>query len=328
MQMKISSMHSRISTHQTKPLMNSMRATRLAPLRVVSLRLTSKCGRYRSFLWVTGCSRGSSHRSRKQRDFRLERRQAPSNAGDLVLTHNADKDVAQSTNQLYHACVQPTILTQVLPLADDTISIRSLDWDRDRFDIEFGLEKGTTYNSYLICGDKTALVDASHEKFHSLYLETLDKQLQKLGRSLVTSTQAHALSPSIWFAPGRKIDYIIVSHTEPDHSGLIPAVLDRHPDAIVVGSKVRADESYADPFPLLLWVGTISEAPSTFPPTSFAFSDHPLIPLPSAPPTSPSPPPTPHPPSPTPHRSAFSSSRASPTAPSPPKRSRGGTGST
>lgn len=28
--------------------------------------------------------------------------------------------------------------TQVLPLAEDTVTIRSLDWDRDRFDIEFG----------------------------------------------------------------------------------------------------------------------------------------------------------------------------------------------
>ena len=28
--------------------------------------------------------------------------------------------------------------TQVLDLVDDTVSIRSLDWDRDRFDIEFG----------------------------------------------------------------------------------------------------------------------------------------------------------------------------------------------
>lgn len=37
---------------------------------------------------------------------------------------------------------------------------------------------------------------------------------------------------------GRKLDYIVVSHTEPDHSGLIPGVLDVHPDAIVVGSKV------------------------------------------------------------------------------------------
>ena len=30
------------------------------------------------------------------------------------------------------------IQTQVLPVADDTVGIRSLDWDRDRFDIEFG----------------------------------------------------------------------------------------------------------------------------------------------------------------------------------------------
>mmetsp|Transcript_9557 Transcript_9557/g.20353 ORF Transcript_9557/g.20353 Transcript_9557/m.20353 type:complete len:623 (+) Transcript_9557:94-1962(+) len=109
------------------------------------------------------------------------------------------------------------IQTQVLPIAADTVSIRSLDWDRDRFDIEFGLENGTTYNSYIIYGDKTALVDASHEKFHDLYLRTLKKQLD---------------------AAGRKIDYIIVSHTEPDHSGLIPAVLDMYPDAVVAGSKV------------------------------------------------------------------------------------------
>ena len=34
------------------------------------------------------------------------------------------------------------------------------------------LENGTTYNAYLIYGaDKTALVDASHEKFHNLFLE-------------------------------------------------------------------------------------------------------------------------------------------------------------
>ncbi|GMH33319.1 hypothetical protein BSKO_01153 [Bryopsis sp. KO-2023] len=107
--------------------------------------------------------------------------------------------------------------TQVLDVGEDTITIRSLDWDRDRFDIEFGLENGTTYNSYLIFGEKTALVDASHEKFEGLYLEALKKELEERGR---------------------KIDYIIVSHTEPDHSGLIPAVLDMYPDAVVAGSKV------------------------------------------------------------------------------------------
>ena len=60
------------------------------------------------------------------------------------------------------------------------------------------LQEGTTYNSYLIFGDKTALVDASHEKFRGLYLKALKEQLAARGRSL---------------------DYIVVSHTEPDHSG-------------------------------------------------------------------------------------------------------------
>jgi flavorubredoxin len=60
-------------------------------------------------------------------------------------------------------------------------------------------------------------VDASHEKFHNLYLQVLQAELKKAGRS---------------------IDYIFVSHTEPDHSGLIPAVLDLYPEATVVGSKV------------------------------------------------------------------------------------------
>ena len=34
--------------------------------------------------------------------------------------------------------------------ADDSCAIRSLDWDRSRFDIEFGLRNGTTYNSFII----------------------------------------------------------------------------------------------------------------------------------------------------------------------------------
>jgi flavorubredoxin len=80
------------------------------------------------------------------------------------------------------------------------------------------LDNGTTYNAYLIFGDKVGLVDASHEKFHNLFLGQLQAQLQAAGRDT--------------------IDYIICSHTEPDHSGLVPAVLDLFPEATVVGSKV------------------------------------------------------------------------------------------
>ena len=124
--------------------------------------------------------------------------------------------------------IQRHLSLQVAEIAKDTVTIRSLDYDRDRFDIEFGyaislplpyfqhlvlhlaiclltatsgcrLQNGTTYNSFLIFGEeKTALVDASHEKFRELYIDTLKAQLA---------------------AAGRKIDYIFVSHTEPDHSG-------------------------------------------------------------------------------------------------------------
>ncbi len=100
-------------------------------------------------------------------------------------------------------------------IAPDTTTIRSLDWERDRFDIEFGLQNGTTYNSYLIEGEKIALVDTSHAKFRELYLDTLTGLI----------------------AP-EKIDYLIISHTEPDHSGLVKDLLEIAPQVTVVGSKV------------------------------------------------------------------------------------------
>jgi flavorubredoxin/flavin reductase (DIM6/NTAB) family NADH-FMN oxidoreductase RutF len=110
---------------------------------------------------------------------------------------------------------QKRLTIQVGEVAADTTAIRSLDWERDRFDIEFGLQNGTTYNSYIIRGEKIALVDTSHEKFRSLYLETLTGLIDP-----------------------KTIDYLIISHTEPDHSGLVKDVLELAPQAVVVGSKV------------------------------------------------------------------------------------------
>lgn len=57
------------------------------------------------------------------------------------------------------------------------------------------LEKGTTYNAYLIYGEThTALVDTSHEKFTGLFINTLKQELAKVGR---------------------KVDYILVSLSAP-----------------------------------------------------------------------------------------------------------------
>ncbi|MDX2099649.1 MAG: diflavin flavoprotein [Leptolyngbyaceae cyanobacterium bins.59] len=97
----------------------------------------------------------------------------------------------------------------------ETTVIRSLDWDRERFDIEFLLNNGTTYNSFLIQAGKKALIDTSHRKFRQLYLDALTDLID----------------------PG-ELDYLIVSHTEPDHSGLVEEVLRMAPQVVVVGSKV------------------------------------------------------------------------------------------
>ncbi|MEQ9354740.1 MAG: diflavin flavoprotein [Coleofasciculus chthonoplastes F3-SA18-01] len=110
---------------------------------------------------------------------------------------------------------QKRLTMQTGEIAPDTTAIRSLDWDRDRFDIEFGLQNGTTYNSFLIRGEKIALVDTSHEKFRERYLDTL--------KGLIKPSQ---------------IDYLIISHTEPDHSGLVKDIVQLAPEITVVGSKV------------------------------------------------------------------------------------------
>lgn len=110
---------------------------------------------------------------------------------------------------------QKRLTIETVAIAQETMAIRSLDWDRDRFDIEFGLQNGTTYNSFLIRGQQTALVDTSHQKFRQLYFDVLT--------GLINPTE---------------IDYLIVSHTEPDHSGLVKDLLQMAPEITVVASKV------------------------------------------------------------------------------------------
>lgn len=110
---------------------------------------------------------------------------------------------------------QKRLTLQTDSITAETSVIRALDWDRDRFDIEFGLQNGTTYNSFLIRGDQVALVDTAHEKFRSLYLPQL----------------LHTIDPT-------QIDYLVISHTEPDHSGLVADVVDLAPQVTVVGTKV------------------------------------------------------------------------------------------
>src|SRR3989304_3796498 len=73
---------------------------------------------------------------------------------------------------------------------------------------------GTTYNSYLIQADKPTLIDCVHEKFAGEFLDKL--------RSLIKLKDIH---------------YIVVNHTEMDHSGALGYVLKENPNAQILSTK-------------------------------------------------------------------------------------------
>ena len=92
----------------------------------------------------------------------------------------------------------------------------AIDWDRRLFDSLIPLPDGTTYNAYLVEGsEKTALLD------------TVDPPM------------ADELMAQLDGVP--RVDFIISHHAEQDHSGAIPRLLDRFPDAKVVATpKAKA----------------------------------------------------------------------------------------
>ena len=88
---------------------------------------------------------------------------------------------------------------------------------RRNFDIVMPTPYGTTYNSYLLQGDRTAIIETADERVADRYLKNLE-ELTDL----------------------RAIDHIILDHTEPDHSGSLARLLRAVPAAEVIASKAGA----------------------------------------------------------------------------------------
>ncbi|WP_291574846.1 FprA family A-type flavoprotein [Clostridium sp. UBA4548] len=82
------------------------------------------------------------------------------------------------------------------------------------FDIIMETKRGTTYNSYLIDDEKVAIIDTVKDGYFETYLENI--------KSIIGD---------------RKVDYIVVQHTELDHSGSLIKLLEVYPEAKVVGSR-------------------------------------------------------------------------------------------
>jgi flavorubredoxin len=102
---------------------------------------------------------------------------------------------------------------KVIDVTRDVKWIGILDYDIRTFDIVMNTDFGTTYNSYFINAGKKAIIEVAKEKFSETYLHKL--------RSVTDPED---------------IQYIILNHTEPDHSGSLRLLLDLAPSATVVGS--------------------------------------------------------------------------------------------
>ena len=83
----------------------------------------------------------------------------------------------------------------------------------DLFEGQYDVPNGMAYNSYVILDEKTAVMDTVDKNFTQEWLDNLARELA-----------------------GRKPDYLVVQHMEPDHSASIDVFLNAYPEAIVVSS--------------------------------------------------------------------------------------------
>ncbi len=87
------------------------------------------------------------------------------------------------------------------------------DLDLDLFESQYPVPDGVTYNSYVILDEKTAIMDTVDQRGSDQWLLNVEKALD-----------------------GRELDYLVVSHMEPDHGANIARLAQRYPKAALVGN--------------------------------------------------------------------------------------------
>lgn len=100
-----------------------------------------------------------------------------------------------------------------MKISDSVRYIGVNDHKTDLFEGQYPVPMGMSYNSYVILDEKIAVMDTVDESFTGEWLENLERELD-----------------------GRRPDYLIVQHMEPDHSGGIPLFLRKYPDAKVAAT--------------------------------------------------------------------------------------------
>ncbi len=98
-------------------------------------------------------------------------------------------------------------------ITDSIKYIGADDKDIDLFESQYVVPNGVSYNSYVILDEKVAVMDTVDARRGAEWMENLEKELA-----------------------GRGVDYLVVSHMEPDHAANIQKLAEKYPEMIVVGN--------------------------------------------------------------------------------------------
>ena len=103
---------------------------------------------------------------------------------------------------------------QQINLTDNIYFLGFNDRRTHLFENIWPIPHGISYNSYLIVDDKVALIDTVERSFIDEYIDIIEDVIGN-----------------------RTIDYLIINHMEPDHSGALKAIIQKYPDITLVGNK-------------------------------------------------------------------------------------------
>ena len=87
------------------------------------------------------------------------------------------------------------------------------DKDLDLFESQYVIPNGVSYNSYVILDEKVAVMDTIDQRRTDEWLANLERELD-----------------------GRNVDYIVVSHLEPDHAASLQVLAEKYPEAKLIGN--------------------------------------------------------------------------------------------
>ncbi len=102
-----------------------------------------------------------------------------------------------------------------IEITDSIKYIGADDKDIRLFEGQYEVPNGMAYNSYLIKDEKNVVLDTIDKKVTNTWLENLEKELK-----------------------GEKVDYLIISHLEPDHAYNIGLLAKKYPDMKIVGNNM------------------------------------------------------------------------------------------